>query len=234
MISGFLLLARTIFSPLLAVTHSMDRFSRGELDHRIDGQMMTEIKHLADGFNTMADNIHEMQSALEKQGIEDPLTGCFNRRKLNEDVRMELSRAKRLDENLSVLMIDLDYFKKINDNYGHLAGDVVLKAAVNAMKYQLRDYDTLYRYGGEEFTALLPEISHQQALIAAERIRNALSNTQIRIDSDQFVSVTASIGIATFPGDAEDCESLLNSADRAVFKAKDLGRNRVCHIRECS
>lgn len=231
---GFILLARAIFSPLLAISHSMDKFSRGDLEHRIDGKMMTEIKQLADGFNSMADNINEMQSELERQGTEDPLTGCFNRRKLNEDLRTELSRARRLEEKLSVLMIDLDHFKKINDNHGHLAGDVVLKAAVDAMQHQLRDYDTLYRYGGEEFTALLPEINAERAHIAAERIRNALSNTQIRIDSDQFVSVTASIGISTYPADAEDCESMLNAADRAVFKAKELGRNCVFHIKDYS
>jgi diguanylate cyclase (GGDEF)-like protein len=231
---GFIVLARLIFSPLKTVTHSMDRFSQGELDHRIEGRMVTEIKHLADGFNSMADSIHDMQSVLERQGIEDPLTGCFNRRKLQEDMKAEFSRAKRLEENLSILMIDLDHFKVINDTYGHLAGDIVLKAVVSEMNHQLRNYDTLYRYGGEEFAAMLPEINDEQARVVAERIRNAVSNTQIRIDADRFVSITTSIGIATYPDAAVDGELILKLADQAVYEAKDRGRNLVCHIKDCS
>jgi diguanylate cyclase (GGDEF)-like protein len=233
-IYGFVVLARATFAPLEEVTTVMDRFSKGELDHRIDREMVAEVKHLADGFNTMADNIRQMKDELERLGIEDPLTGSFNRRKFHEDLEIELSRAKRLEEQISILMIDLDHFKSVNDSYGHMAGDVVLKTIVTEINHQLREYDTLYRYGGEEFIVILPESSVEHALIVGERIRSAVSNTQIRIDSEHFISVSTSIGISTFPEDAREENGLLQSADQAVYAAKKRGRNRVCHFRDCS
>ena len=186
-IYGFIVLARATFAPLEEVTTIMDRFSKGELDHRIDREMVAEVKHLADGFNSMADNIRQMKDELERLGIEDPLTGCFNRRKFHDDIEIELSRAKRLEEHISILMIDLDHFKSVNDNHGHMAGDVVLKTIVTEINHQLRDYDTLYRYG-----------------------------------------------ISTFPEDASEEDGLLHSADQAVYEAKNRGRNRVCHFKDCS
>lgn len=233
-IYGFIVLARATFAPLEEVTTVMDRFSKGELDHRIDREMVAEVKHLADGFNSMADNIRQMKDELERLGIEDPLTGCFNRRKFHDDIEIELSRAKRLEEHISILMIDLDHFKSVNDNHGHMAGDVVLKTIVTEINHQLRDYDTLYRYGGEEFIVILPESNEEHARIVAERVRSAVSNTQIRIDGELFVSVSTSIGISTFPEDASEEDGLLHSADQAVYEAKERGRNRVCHFKDCS
>lgn len=233
-IYGFIVLARATFAPLEEVTTIMDRFSKGELDHRIDREMVAEVKHLADGFNSMADNIRQMKDELERLGIEDPLTGCFNRRKFHDDIEIELSRAKRLEEHISILMIDLDHFKSVNDNHGHMAGDVVLKTIVTEINHQLRDYDTLYRYGGEEFIVILPGSNEGHARIVAERIRSAVSNTQIRIDGELFVSVSTSIGISTFPEDASEEDGLLHSADQAVYEAKNRGRNRVCHFKDCS
>jgi len=233
-IYGFIVLARATFAPLEEVTTVMDRFSKGELDHRIDREMVAEVKHLADGFNSMADNIRQMKDELERLGIEDPLTGCFNRRKLHDDIEIAFSRAKRPEEHISILMIDLDHFKSVNDNHGHMAGDVVLKTIVTEINHQLRDYDTLYRYGGEEFIVILPESNEEHARIVAERVRSAVSNTQIRIDGELFVSVSTSIGISTFPEDASEEDGLLHSADQAVYEAKERGRNRVCHFKDCS
>ena len=233
-IYGFIVLARATFAPLEEVTMIMDRFSKGELDHRIDREMVAEVKHLADGFNSMADNIRQMKDELERLGIEDPLTGCFNRRKFHDDIEIELSRAKRLEEHISILMIDLDHFKSVNDNHGHMAGDVVLKTIVTEINHQLRDYDTLYRYGGEEFIVILPGSNEGHARIVAERFRIAVSTTHIRIDDELFVRVSTSIGISTFPEDASEEDGLLHSADQAVYEAKNRGRNRVCHFKDCS
>jgi diguanylate cyclase (GGDEF)-like protein len=229
-VAGFLLLKRLLFPPLQDLSRGMQLFSEGQHAHRIARNMPVELRELAVGFNAMAENLQAQHAELVKASSPDALTGCLNHRQFILDFDREFSRVNRYKDNLSLLMVDLDLFKSVNDTYGHLAGDVVLQKVAEAMSTQLRASDTLYRYGGEEFVILLPETDSRGALTVAESIRRKVADTAIVVDGQQTVTITVSIGVACFPQDTEKQEDLLKKADQAVYAAKNNGRNRVCHL----
>ncbi len=169
----------------------------------------------------------KLNREVEYLAITDSLTGLWNRRHffyLGEPV---LQRAVRYESPLSILMIDLDHFKKVNDTYGHAIGDEVLRELACLLKEQLRKADIVARYGGEEFVVLLPEVNKGSALEAAERIRARLAGTLLRVEEYE-VSITASIGVAEFKqGEGATLESLIKKGDTALYKAKKAGRNRI-------
>jgi len=168
-----------------------------------------------------------LQSQFERDALFDPLTGLNNRRWLEARIPRLLKRFHYSGQSLSVLMIDVDHFKRFNDTYGHLAGDIVLSALGQVLLEQLRPTDLTVRYGGEEFVVILPSADLSGALIAAERLRKAVSTTPIVSHQGATLpSVTISIGIAQLSGD-EDAASVLGRADVALYRAKNLGRNRV-------
>ncbi len=158
--------------------------------------------------------------------IMDELTGIFNRRHFNQQFPVEVKRAERYKRNLSIMMIDIDDFKQINDTYGHLKGDEILRAIATIMKNNLRKADLLFRYGGEEFVVLLPETTVQNAFRVGEKLRKKVEehfrSTDYQINDYR---VTVSIGIANFPVDAYSGEKLLELADDRLYKAKDSGKN---------
>lgn len=156
----------------------------------------------------------------------DGLTGLNNHRAFQERLEQEIERARRFQKKLSLLMMDIDFFKQLNDNYGHRTGDEVLKKIACRIAESVRNVDLAARYGGEEFVAMLPETSRQGALVTAERIRRMIMDTPVKVD-DREVTVTISIGVATFPEDASEREYLIDEADRAMYAAKKSGRNRV-------
>lgn len=161
--------------------------------------------------------------------IIDPLTSCYNRRKLDEDIMHEINRAKRYGRRFSVLMIDIDWFKNYNDFHGHLKGDNLLKRLSFLLVRNIRGADRVYRYGGEEFVILLPELGKRDAFIVAEKLRKIIENEAFdgEYRSQPNKSITISIGIATFPEDGKTKEELLSIADSALYRAKDSGKNRV-------
>jgi diguanylate cyclase (GGDEF)-like protein len=160
--------------------------------------------------------------SLEKLSVTDGLTGLVNHRALMQRLGEETIRAKRTERPFCVVMVDVDYFKKYNDEFGHPAGDEVLKQVAQILKDSTRTVDCVARYGGEEFSALLPETSVDGAMEVAERMR-------VKVESAQFAgsAVTVSIGVAEFPTDAPTAEKIIAVADRALYDAKKLGRNRV-------
>ena len=162
--------------------------------------------------------------------IHDGLTGAFNRRKLDEDLENEIERCKRYKRQLSLLMVDIDWFKKYNDFHGHPAGDELLKKIVSLFQKNIRSVDRVYRYGGEEFVILLPEIEKKDALTFAERIREIVQQEKFEGEekSQPNKKVTISIGAANFPLDADSKDGLIKAADIALYQAKQSGRNRVC------
>lgn len=162
---------------------------------------------------------------LEQLAITDPVTGLTNHRFFQERVREEFDRANRHNRSFSLLMIDVDYFKAFNDRYGHPAGDQALFKLAQILKKATRMADTISRYGGEEFTMILPETGRTAALEVAERIRKDMEETII--DPVHRHTFTFSIGLATFPQDAADVETLIFKADQALYQAKQKGRNRV-------
>ena len=167
-------------------------------------------------------------AGLQEQARVDSKTGLFNARYFGEMLAEELNRARRFDRPLSVVMADLDLLREINNTYGHLAGDAVLKGVAVIFRDHLRNYDVPARFGGEEFAIVLPETTAENALEIAERIRRSVAAGSFEADtSSEPISATISIGVATFPDDGTDAQGLLHQADLAVYRAKLQGRNRV-------
>lgn len=166
--------------------------------------------------------------ALQEEARVDPKTGLFNARHFASALREEMGRAGRLERPMSVLMADLDLLRDINNAYGHLAGDAVLKGIAEIFRKQLRHYDVPARFGGEEFAILLPETAPDQALEIAERIRRAVADHRFEVEtSSEPIRATISMGVAGFPKDGADPNELIHQADLAVYRAKLQGRNRV-------
>ena len=196
------------------------QFGHGDFSHRIEIEPRNELGKLAVTFNSMADKLEEIATR-------DGLTGLLNKKAILQVLDSELMRARRHDSTLSLMMLDLDYFKNINDTYGHQAGDTVLVTATELIDKHVRGIDHVGRYGGEEIVIVLPDTSETESVEIAERIRRSLASTQIVVSEFNFVSVTVSIGIAMFPMDGADKDALLNNADQAMYHAKAEGRNRV-------
>lgn len=165
---------------------------------------------------------HEM---LAERATTDVLTDTLNHRALIEHLDTEVGRARRFRRHLSVLFLDLDHFKRVNDTYGHEAGNVVLRDLAQLVGSSLRAVDALGRYGGEEFVAVLPETESHEAVRVAERLRAAVAAHDFKLNGG--VKLTVSIGVATSPENGETGPDLLRSADRALYHAKDSGRDRV-------
>ncbi|NJD06318.1 MAG: diguanylate cyclase [Methylococcaceae bacterium] len=169
----------------------------------------------------------ELERKLAQEAHTDALTGCANRRYFLRLARQEWARVRRYGYQLSVLLLDLDHFKTLNDRYGHQVGDLALQKFVQVCQTSLREGDLIGRLGGEEFAVLLPEAGTDEALEAAERLRHAIDVTEVTVASQPPLRFTTSIGIATRQADDTDVEELLSRADRAMYRAKNAGRNRV-------
>jgi diguanylate cyclase (GGDEF)-like protein len=157
----------------------------------------------------------------------DSLTGLYNRGYFEESLSGEISRARRYDTEFSILFMDLDDFKNINDSMGHLAGDFVLKKVANLIIDEKREEDVAARYGGEELVIILPETNKVNTIIKAERIRKKIQDMPLVFDGKE-TQITISGGVATFPQDAKDAHELINCADQALYRAKSEGKNRIC------
>ena len=168
---------------------------------------------------------------LEVAASTDDKTGLLNALAWHDSALREYSRSIRENRAFGVLMVDLDYFKRVNDTYGHVAGDVVLKAVADTLRGQVRDYDVVGRFGGEEFAILLPGTAEAGALTVGERIRGAIADMTVTVPLDgmhaEVDGLTVSIGIAVHPAAGDTLEKLLLAADTALYRAKSAGRNRV-------
>jgi len=168
-----------------------------------------------------------LQESLRTQSIRDPLTGLFNRRYLEASLERELARAKRARHPLCVVMLDVDHFKRFNDTHGHEAGDAVLVEVANVLKGVTREDDIACRYGGEEFTLILPEATIEVARERAEQVRLQVRKLLLEHRRKSLGTVTASFGIALFPDDSATPSGLVQAADAALYRAKHDGRDRV-------
>ena len=170
--------------------------------------------------------IESLQASLREQAVRDPLTQLHNRRFLNEAIEKEFHHADRASESLSVILLDIDHFKAINDTFGHLAGDACLVALARLIEQHIRKSDISCRYGGEEFMLLLPATTAQGAGQYAERLRNLVAGETFMVD-EQEIKFTVSIGISSFPADGVTYKEIVNKADEALYTSKRAGRNRV-------
>lgn len=171
--------------------------------------------------------LEHLNAKVQRLSIVDELTHLYNRRGFFELGHREVEHAKRYGKPLATIMFDIDHFKQFNDRYGHAVGDKVLEEVATRCSLQLREVDIFGRYGGEEFSVLLPETKIADARITAERLRYHTSHEPISTEFG-LLSVTISLGIAIFEGDTMGLDELLKHADQALYKAKESGRNRVC------
>ncbi|VXD11952.1 GGDEF domain-containing protein [Planktothrix paucivesiculata] len=179
---------------------------------------------------TTIEHSNIVEESLHYDSIHDPLTGLLNRRYLDLVLPQVFTSAQKIQECLSILIADIDYFKLFNDNFGHKAGDVVLKLVSQAVQGVMRTSDLAYRYGGEELVFVLPNTDVETATIIAEEIRQKIKNLQYEYSYNFLTRITVSIGVAAFPEHTTSCEDLLQLADRALYQAKAQGRDRVVVI----
>jgi len=186
-----------------------------------------ELSQLARAFDDMARALQRREQALHEQAITDPLTGLYNRRYFAEHLPRELLRATRGATAVAVILLDVDYFKRVNDTLGHEAGDMVLTEIGSLLRRGVRGSDIACRYGGEEFALVLPQTGLDAALRRAEAIRSAVRDLDLQYSGRPVGRITVSLGVALFPDDADDTDSLIRAADEALYHAKAAGRDRV-------
>ncbi|MBK7995360.1 MAG: GGDEF domain-containing protein [Blastocatellia bacterium] len=173
----------------------------------------------------------EYQKRVHELIVHDDLTGLLTRKSFSLELEREIVRSQRHRHEFCILMMDIDFFKKVNDTYGHLIGSEVLRHTAKVIQQTLRDSDVLARYGGEEFIAILPETPKDKGAEAAERVREAMEKYNFPAsihDPDSHLHITISIGVADFPNDSSLANNLIEAADFALYEAKQTGRNRVC------
>ena len=172
------------------------------------------------------DEIAALQAQLKEQAISDALTGLLNRHHLRDTLPKEISRAKRGAYPLTLIMLDIDGFKQVNDMYGHDAGDSMLLTLGDIISKQTRFEDFAYRYGGEEFLLILPGLGIDKAIQRAEKIRQLFETFTLEHEN-KFISATLSAGVATYPQHGKDQDELLRASDQALYAAKADGRNCI-------
>jgi diguanylate cyclase (GGDEF)-like protein len=168
-----------------------------------------------------------LREKLRNQSIRDPLTGLFNRRYLEESLELECSRAERSKQPITVVMVDVDHFKRFNDTFGHDAGDLVLKNIGELLRRSIRQGDVACRYGGEEFMLVFPGTSASEAVDVAERVREGARRLEIVYRNQALGRITVSLGVAAYPLAGETPAELIDAADQTLYAAKNAGRDRV-------
>ena len=221
-------------APLIIVTGSSDRevdqaaLKAGATDYlvkgKLDGQLLERSIRYALERNRLLTQIREL-------AVRDALTGLYNRRELHRFLEYEIIKSQRYHHAFSVLLMDIDHFKEINDRFGHRVGDEILKMVAQALQNNSRGCDLPARYGGDEFIIVLPETPAEQGCFGAERLRKVVENLSFQVTNEsgelQRLEITISIGVAGYPDDAEAGELLIDQADQALYQAKRTGCNQV-------
>ncbi len=192
----------------------------------LDDSQKRLITTFTDQISLALDNL-KLREILTYQALRDSLTGLYNRRYMEESLKRKLSRAKRKKGTLSLMMLDIDFFKRVNDTYGHKAGDKVLIKLSRILNTHIRKGDIACRYGGEEFLIILPDVELPVAYDRGEKIRKVFKNCSFELGNQRLGPITVSIGIVAYPTHGETPHKLLMEADKALYKAKMTGRDRV-------
>lgn len=224
-------LNRNVMVPLRSLSEGARCLAEGNLDHHIEISTGDELEDLALEFNRMATSLRGSHAALQHLAIHDGLTGLVNHREFYLRLNEEFSRSKRHGRPITLVMLDVDHFKKFNDLHGHPQGDLALKLIASAIKECARKSDLVARYGGEEFAVLLPETSLEEGLELGLRVQKKVSESMpemSRLMRKDKIEVTLSIGMAAFPSEASTPEELVHVADERLFTAKNRGRNQIC------
>ena len=211
-------MAHTVDRGVFIITHS-EPFD-------FDQQLMDEIRILSNNLGEAMQNLR-YRIRLQELAETDGLTGVYNRRYFQERLDQELMRANRYKRPMSLILFDIDHFKKFNDSYGHLVGDAVLRELARVVGGRLRNIDILARYGGEEFIIILPETPKEGAAELSERLRAMVESHPFPYNGGQPLTVTISMGVGAFP-EVKEKEALIKATDDALYRAKEGGRNKVC------
>ena len=195
------------------------------LEERVE-QRTSELDFSNQQLTIHLERVNSLQEKLRQEVIHEFLTNLFNRRFLDGTLPIELARSKRANRPLTILMLDIDHFKNINDTYGHQVGDAVLQSVGNALKTSVRAGDIVCRYGGEEFILVFPGMKAEDGWTRAEKLRMMIAS-QTLTERDQLIAVTISIGGSVYPNDGNSSDELISAADLALYRAKQNGRNRV-------
>lgn len=240
-----ILLFRIIIRPIQLLYRGSIEIADGNFDVRVQINRRDEIGALGRAFNAMAESIQEKiqklseqmkviyisKEKIERMAITDELTGLYNRRQLFKQLEIEVKRSIRYNDPLGFIMIDVDYFKNVNDTYGHQAGDTVLKEIATSISKSCREVDFVARYGGEEFAVIASSADSKKSHLIAERIRSAVEKRRIRCSGGIEIAVTISLGLVSFGREElkriEKLDLLVNAADEALYRAKESGRNRT-------
>lgn len=216
----------------------LNNFSSGQgasfdIPPEILDEIQKNIEEIITNFPVPEDNkldvikkINFMYSHSRHLSLTDPLTGLYNRRHLDSSLEREFLRAKRYQSDLSIAVIDIDFFKKVNDTYGHLCGDYILKETAYLILDTFRKTDLVFRYGGEEFVALLTETSADNAQIPLERLRKNIENYPFKFKNED-IKITISIGASSINNEINSAGEFLDKADQALYSAKNNGRNQL-------
>jgi diguanylate cyclase (GGDEF)-like protein len=209
-------LSRSIILPIRALQDGVVRFGQGDNSFRV-------VLDRHDEFGQLAKTLNSMAERLEYDG----LTGVYGRQELYRRLKNELDRSLRYGHPCTVLMADLDHFKQVNDTYGHPCGDDALRTVATRLLTGVRNFDSVARYGGEEFVVIMPETDTTVGWAVAERLRETIASQPVSTARGAVLDITISIGMATFPVDAQSEDELIAAADQALYAAKHQGRNRV-------
>ncbi|MEW5706343.1 MAG: diguanylate cyclase [Actinomycetota bacterium] len=210
-----------VTKPIKVMAKRARLIAEGDYKQRIDYSGVREIDELATSFNIMSEALEANRQCLEERAYTDSLTGLYNHRYFQDSLTNELMRSDRYKHPLSLIVIDIDDFKKVNDNFGHKKGDTALQLLADRMKAQVRETDIPCRIGGEEFAIILPETTSYEAYTVAERLRMDVASQTI----PDIGKITISLGISTFPDHATDKESIIEAADVAMYHSKRNGKN---------
>jgi diguanylate cyclase (GGDEF)-like protein len=244
-----LFLFRLLVSPILAMRTATERISKGDYSAKVTVFSQDELGSLAEGFNHMSgalqenflrlqsqmDQLQNAQSRIENMARTDELTGLFNRRHFFDFLAKHISQSSRYGSPLGLILLDVDHFKKVNDNHGHLCGDKVLREMGATLLQLVRPSDVLARYGGEEIVLLLPETNLAQGLCVAEKIRKAIMAMRFELPTGGLLPITVSLGVAEIhdalrgaPVESTDLQvAFIECADKALYLAKKAGRNQA-------
>ncbi len=219
-------LAESLTRPLQRLAQAASEVSKGNYDVQLPLNRRDELGEVAQAFNVMAKHLKENFAKVSEMANRDGLTGLYNSRYFQDALAREVERVKRTGQPLSIMLFDADRFKKVNDRYGHPAGDQILQHISRISRSVLRGYDVLARYGGEEFIAMLTDTSASQATVLAERLRKTIEQRPYILDDGEVIRATVSIGVAQLRPPF-DKKLVVSQADQALYRAKESGRNRV-------
>jgi diguanylate cyclase (GGDEF)-like protein len=230
--TGFVV-GRSVLLPIAELQRAARKLGRKDFSHRVKlRNTRDELGQLGKAFNVASISLERLYGELERRSSHDGLTGVFNRAAFDERLLAECKSADRHGRALSLLMVDIDFFKRVNDNYGHQTGDRVLETLARLLNESIRPGDVVARFGGEEFVVIFPETAEEAAMAMAERIRRTIGDHSFECSNGEDIGITVSIGCASRWADAVTCEELVKEADAALYRAKNAGRNRVVSARD--